>query len=419
MQILSVTGGAPLYGSIAVHGAKNSVLPILAAAVLCQSPCVLHNCPQIEDVATALEILQSLGCETARDGAALYIDARPMHGCAVPEALAGKMRSSVVFLGALTARMGEAEIALPGGCPLGARPVDLHRMALTAMGAEIILHEEKLSCRAAKLRPARIVLPFPSVGATENALLAATACDGTVVIENAAMEPEVTDLAGFLRSAGAEISGAGTRCLTVCGGRPLHGTTYTILPDRIETATYLCAAAACGGDVRLRRTDAATLRPVIDALCAAGCRIGKGHNELHILAPKKLSAPGKIITAPYPGFPTDAQALLMATLLRAQGESIFEERIFEDRMRHAREFCKMGADIRVEGRTAYVRGVERLCGAKLEAGDLRGGAALVIAALSAEGKSEVAGVKHIKRGYDKLEENLKNLGAAIKTVEIP
>lgn len=418
MQSLMITGGAPLYGSVAVHGAKNSVLPILAAAVLCQSPCVLHNCPQIEDVSTALEILTRLGCRVERQGSSLFVDARGLHACEVPPELARKMRSSVIFLGALAARTGEASVALPGGCPLGARPVDLHRMALEAMGAETTLDAETITCRMGKLHPAHIMLPFPSVGATENAMLAAMRCPGTVVIENAAREPEIADLAGFLRSAGAEIAGAGSGTITIEGGRPLHGTTYTILPDRIETATYLCAAATCGGDVTLRRTDGRTLIPVLDALRASGCNVEAQPNTLRIRAAGRRTAPGRIVTRPYPGFPTDAQALMMAAVLRARGETVFVENIFDDRLRHAAELRKMGADIRVEGNTALVRGVDVLRGAELHAGDLRGGAALVAAALSAEGNSLVTGVKHIKRGYDRLEENLKSLGAAIKTVEI-
>ena len=418
MQSLMITGGAPLIGSVAIHGAKNSVLPILAAAVLCQSPCVLHNCPQIEDVSTALSILRRLGCRVERQGSTIFVDPRGLYACEVPPELARKMRSSVIFLGALTARTGQAAVALPGGCPLGARPIDLHRMALEALGAETALDAGKITCRMKKSRPARITFPFPSVGATENAMLAAMGCRGTVVIENAAREPEIADLAGFLRSAGAEIRGIGSGTLTIEGGKPLHGTTYTILPDRIETATYLCAAAACGGDVTLRQTDGQTLLPVLDALRASGCTISERPGILRIRAEGRRTSPGRIVTRPYPGFPTDAQALMMAAVLRAEGETVFEETIFEDRLRHTAELQKMGAEICVQASTAIVRGVPVLHGATVQAGDLRGGAALVAAALSAEGNSQVLGVKHIKRGYDRLEENLKSLGAAIKTVEI-
>ena len=291
-------------------------------------------------------------------------------------------------------------------------------MALEARGAETALDAGKITCRMKTSRPARITFPFPSVGATENAMLAAMGCRGTVVLENAAREPEIADLAGFLRSAGAEIRGIGSGTLTIEGGKPLHGTDYTILPDRIETATYLGAAAACGGDVTLRQTDGQTLLPVLDALRASGCTISERPGILRIRAEGRRTSPGRIVTRPYPGFPTDAQALMMAAVLRAEGETVFVETIFEDRLRHTAELRKMGAEICVKGNAALVCGVPVLHGATVQAGDLRGGAALVAAALSAEGNSQVLGVKHIKRGYDRLEENLKSLGAAIKTVEI-
>ena len=390
MQILSVTGGAPLYGTVPIHGAKNSVLPILAAAVLCRSPCVLHNCPQIEDVDTALEILKCLGCRSERRGGSLFVDASGMDGCEIPVELAGKMRSSIVFLGPVLARRGKARLALPGGCPLGARPIDLHLMALRAMGAEVEMEGGHVCAKAQTLAPAKIALPFPSVGATENAMLAATGCTGCTEIWNAAREPEIVDLAGFLRSAGAEISGAGGGHITVCSG----------------------------GDVTLRQASAETCRPLIALLRESGCTIEERHDVLRISCAGRLKAPERVTTGPYPGFPTDAQAPLMAALLRAEGRTEFVETIFENRLRHAEQLRKMGADICVDGRKAVVTGVERLNGAELLAEDLRGGAALVIAALSAEGKSSVSGVKHIKRGYDRLEENLKSLGADIKTVEI-
>lgn len=417
MEIWSVSGGKRLSGEVAVHGAKNSALPILAAALLCREACVLHNCPQIEDVETSLAILRGLGAHVQRQGQTVHIHAQTLRGTRVPQALARKMRSSILFLGALMAREGEAEIALPGGCRLGARPIDLHLSALRKMGAEVTLEEETVMCRAARLNAAHIRLPFPSVGATENILLAATACRGTLTIENAALEPEIGDLIGFLRAAGAEISGAGTKTLTVQGGRPLRGAEYTILPDRIETASYLCAAAACGGDVTVQKTAPALLRPVLTALTAAGCTIAEKRDVLRIVSDGALRACGRIVTAPYPAFPTDAQAPLMAALLRAKGESVFEETIFEERFRHVPQLRKLGAEIRVKERCARVRGVKTLHGAALEAEDLRGGAALLVAALSAEGNSYISGVKHIKRGYAKLEENLNDLGAHIRVLD--
>lgn len=418
MEVLSVTGGAPLFGTIPVHGAKNSILPVLAAAVVCRSRCVLHNCPDIADVTNTIQILEYLGCSVRRTGGTLHVDTRSVTRCDVPLALAGRMRSSILFLGALTARTGCASIALPGGCPLGARPIDLHLRALRAMGAEVTPEDGRIDSRAERLHGACIALPIPSVGATENAILTALACPEPVRIENAAMEPEITDLIGFLRSAGAHIDGAGTAEITVHGGAALHGTTYTILPDRIETATYLCAAAACGGDVLLTRTEERTLLPVIDTLRAAGCDITSERGGLRLRRSGGLISPGRIETAPYPAFPTDAQAPVMAALLRAAGTTEFCETVFENRLRHAAQLRKTGAQITVDARCARVRGVERLHGAELLAEDLRGGAAMVVAALSAEGKSLIFGVKHIKRGYDNLEKMLRKLGAEIKYVEI-
>ncbi len=418
MQILSVCGGKPLEGCVPVSGAKNSVLPILAACTLCRGTCVLHNCPNISDVDDTLEILQSLGCRTARSGAALTVDAGGLTGWKIAPGYAGRLRSSVLFLGALLARTGQAQIALPGGCPLGKRPVDLHMMALQALGAQVWTDGTFLRCRAEQLTGGTIRLPFPSVGATENALLAAIGCAGRVRIENAAREPEIGDLVRFLRSAGAQIAQQ-DGVLEIDGGTTLHGTTFTVMPDRIETATYLCAAAACGGDVTLERTDGKTLLPVLDILEKSGCTITRSGDSLRLCSSGDLRAPERIATAPYPGFPTDAQAIMMAALLRARGRTVFEETVFEDRFRHVAQLRRMGAAVFSAGRTATLTGVSKLHGAEVGAEDLRGGAALVIAALMAKGKSSVFGVKHIKRGYDNLDGKLQILGADIKYVEIP
>ena len=417
MQILLVSGGAPLEGTLSIHGAKNSVLPILAACVLCDSPCVLHNCPDIDDVDNALLILQELGCSVRRAGGTLYIDPRGADGWEVSAGLAGKMRSSVIFLGALLARRRRARLYLPGGCPLGRRPIDLHVAALGRMGAEFCFREAEILCRAETLRGCTVRLDYPSVGATENALLAAMGCEGPTRLENAAREPEILDLVRFLQTAGAEIGMPEDGVLTVAGGLPLHGVTYSILPDRIETATYLCAAAACGGDVTLRRAREADLLPITQLLRDCGCRITAGSGILRIESTGRLRGAGLIRTAPYPGFPTDAQAPVMAALLRAEGETVFEETVFEERFRHVPELRKMGACIETSGRAARVTGVSRLTGAAVRAEDLRGGAALVIAAAAAEGKSAISGVQHIHRGYDHLEDNLKKLGARMKCVD--
>ena len=419
MPVLLVSKSPPLSGEVTVHGAKNSVLPILAATLLCRTPCVLHNCPDILDVTHALAILRSLGCASERRGASVYIDPRGCVGRSVPPELAASMRASSLFLGALLARCGEALLSLPGGCPIGARPVDYHLLAFRTLGAEVAQTDDTISCRARKLTGAQIILPGPSVGATENAMLAAVGADGTTVIENAACEPEIADLAGFLTACGAKIAGAGTRHISVEGGHPLTGATYTILPDRIETATFLCACAACGGELTLRRTDAQLAEPVLDALTQSGCRISCMHDTLRIRRDGPLTACGPVVSRPYPGFPTDAMPVLLAAQLRAQGQTAFTETIFENRFGYVKELGKLGAQLRQDGSTVRMHGAPQLHAAQLFAEDLRGGAALVLAAMQAEGESAIFGVKHIERGYDTLETALQSAGARLKTVEIP
>ena len=419
MEQLLITGGARLSGTVRIHGAKNSVLPILAACCLCSSPCVLHNCPDIEDVTTALEILQCLGCRTQRDGSTLLIDPAGLQSCRVEKQLAGKMRSSIMFLGPLLSKFSRAELALPGGCPLGDRPIDLHIKALSNLGARFSMQSGALEAVWPERRDGVIDLPIPSVGATENILLACAQGKRTVQLRGAAREPEITDLIGFLRAAGAKITGAGSSKLTITGTQQLHGATYTILPDRMEAATYLCMTAACGGEVELLRCDRRLLAPVLARLQDAGCEICCASDKILIRSSKALTAIPEVKTAPYPGFPTDAQAVLMAAVLKARGESVFWETVFARRFLHVPEFQKLGANITVEGQRAVVRGVKALHGAALRAADLRGAAALIAAALSAEGQSTISGLHHLRRGYDHLEQNLKNLGANIKSVDIP
>lgn len=419
MKKLLIEGPARLSGTVRIHGAKNSILPVLVACCLCSSPCVLHNCPDIEDVRTALQILETLGCKTKREGSTLLIDPAGFCRWKIEKRLAGKMRSSILFLGPLLARFERAELALPGGCPLGDRPIDLHVKALSKLGARFCFEGGEISAGWPDRRGGRIELPIPSVGATENILLACALGTQEVTIKGAAREPEITDLIGFLRAAGADISGAGTGELTIRGVSKLHGATYTILPDRIETATFLCMAAGCGGEVELQRCDGRLLRPVIEALRAAGCEIESEASRIFLRSSGALFSVPPVTTAPYPGFPTDAQAVLMAAVLKAKGESVFHETIFERRFLHVPELRKLGADITLCDQAALVRGVSELHGAKLHAEDLRGAAALVAAALTAEGESELTGLAHLMRGYCGLEENLKNLGAAIKSVDIP
>ena len=413
MQCYQICGARPLGGETFVSGAKNAVLPILAACTLCRGPCVLHNCPEIADVDTTLAMLRSLGAETARSGSTLVVDASRLSGCTLPSALAAKLRSSVLFAGALLAAAGRAKIPLPGGCPLGKRPIDLHLSAFQKMGAAYSVNDGYYEITWESPHASVIEFPTVSVGATENAVLAALGYPGETTIKNAATEPEITDFLNFLRSAGAQIRGAGTREIQVVGGRPLGSTTYSVLPDRIETATFLFAACGCGGEVFLRRTDIRALQSVVELLRQMGCEIAEEQNAVRLRRTQALRALPDIKTAIYPGFPTDCQAPLTAALLRAEGESRIEETIFEDRFHHVPELQKIGAALRVDGNVVKIEGRRSLRGAELTAHDLRGGAALVLAAMQAEGESRIFGLQHIDRGYEHFENKLRALGAEI------
>ena len=415
MSTYIVEGGRPLEGSVEVHGAKNSVLPILAACLLAPGECVIRNCPDLSDVRASLDILRRLGCRAERQGEAVVVDASAPTGWDVPDALMREMRSSVIFLGAILGRMGRAELCAPGGCELGPRPIDLHLAAIRALGGAVEERGGVLRC-AGRLRGADIVLSLPSVGATENAMLAAVSAAGETTITNAAREPEIVDLQDFLTALGARVRGAGSSVITVEGGAPLHGGSYTVPADRIVAATYLAAAGCAGGDVELTGVDWRRLSTVTAVLREAGCRVASTPDAIRITARGPLRGVPPVRTAPYPGFPTDAQPPLMAALAGSRGCTVFVENIFESRYRHVDELSRMGADIRVEGRVAVVYGVPRLHGAKVRAADLRGGAALVVAALGAEGESTVSGVRHMDRGYQSLEGDLSALGASIRRV---
>ena len=417
MRYLSVRGAAPLRGELTVQSAKNSVLPILAATLLSGESCRIRRCPRLSDVENAAAILRHLGASVIWDGGDLVIDTAAAEGFDIPEDMMRAMRSSVIFLGAILARCGRAALSYPGGCELGPRPIDLHLSGLRALGAEIDDTGGTLHCKAAKLTGREIVLGFPSVGATENLMLAACGAEGVTVLSNAAREPEIEDLQGFLNTCGAEITGAGTSTVVIRGGRPLHGGTYTILPDRIAAATYLCGAASAGGEVFLRDAREEHLSAVTAVLREAGCDVTGGSAGIVCRRTRRLTAPRPIRTAPYPGFPTDAQAILMAALLRCRGAAVFEENLFSSRYRHVDELARMGADIRVSGRTAVVLGVERLHGAAVRCTDLRGGAALCAAALAAEGETSISDITHIDRGYQSIEDDLAALGADIRRVE--
>ena len=418
MSVFQIQGGRPLSGSVRVQGAKNSVLPILAAALLAPGVSVIHNCPRLTDVDYTLDILRYLGCRADREGDTVTVDASAPTGCEVPDDLMRQMRSSVVFLGPVLGRMGRAELSYPGGCELGPRPIDLHLMALRALGAEIDDRGGRISCRG-KLRGADIMLSIPSVGATENAMLAAVAAEGTTTITNAAREPEIVDLQAFLNALGADVQGAGSSMIVIRGGGPLHGGEHTVIADRIAAATYLSAVACAGGEAEVTGVDWRHLSTVTAVLSEAGCRVTSGHNAVSVSAPERLRAVRPVRTAPYPGFPTDAQAIVMAVLCRAEGATVFAENMFDSRYRHVGELIRMGADIRVEGHVAVVYGVPTLFGARVAASDLRGGAALTIAGLGALGETVVSGLSHLDRGYEDLPGVLRALGAdVVRTEEI-
>ncbi len=414
MSIWHIYGGNRLTGSTRVQGAKNAVLPIMAASVLSGGETVLHNVPDLRDVTTTLRILQHLGCTAVRDGDTVRIDSRGMRCDFIPHALMRELRSSVIFLGAILARFGTARLSMPGGCELGPRPVNLHLDALRALGTEVTERGGDIICQAHALQGRRILLPFPSVGATENAMLAACAAAGETVICNAAREPEIADLQCYLRKLGADISGAGTSTVTISGFRPRPFVEHTIMPDRIVAATILCAAAACGGEVELQDVDPAHFSTVLASLSEAGCAIITTASAVRLTSDGQLTAPRPVVTQPYPGFPTDAQPPLMAACLRAKGTTVFTENIFTNRYRHAEEFRRLGAAVSIEGRVAYVTGVERLTGAPLTASDLRGGAAMLVAGLCAEGATELFDDGYIDRGYDRFDACLSALGADVR-----
>lgn len=419
MSVWHIAGGNRLSGSVTVQGAKNAVLPIMAASVLAPGETELLNVPTLRDVNTTIRILRGLGCSVEREGDAVYIDSRPMSRSEIPHSLMRELRSSVIFLGALLARCGHARLSMPGGCELGPRPIDLHLMALRALGAEIDERGGDLICSAPSgLRGAGIALPMPSVGATENAMLAACAAEGKTVIMNAAREPEITELQTFLQTLGADVTGAGSATVRVRGKKlePFR-VGHRIMPDRIVSSTLLCACAAAGGDVELRAVEPRHFSTVLHSLSECGCDIMSNSSSVRLRSGGNLKAPMPVITGPYPGFPTDAQPLMLAACLKARGTSVFVENVFQNRFRFTEELQRLGARIHTEGRVAVVTGVEVLHGAPTVATDLRGGAALMIAALSAEGETDILDSGHVERGYESFDERLAALGADIRLSE--
>ncbi len=419
MKNIVINGGRRLDGSVQLQGSKNSALPILAATVAVCGTSVIHNCPDLTDISAALKILRHLGCKTKREGHTVIVDASGACSFDIPEKLMREMRSSIVFLGALIARFGRASVTPPGGCEIGLRPIDLHLASLKGMGAEIEEKNGRLEFSAkGGVKGTHISLSFPSVGATENIMLASMAADGETVITNAAREPEIVDLADFLNRCGARIRGAGQSVIHISPAKSLLPAEHTIIPDRIVASTYMACAASAGGTVAVNGIIREHLTPVISVFESAGCNVMLSGRELIIRAPRRLSRIRYMRTMPYPGFPTDSQAIIMAMLATANGTSVITEKIFENRFRHVPELVKMGADIRVEnGCVAVVEGVERLRGANVAATDLRGGCALAVAALGAEGETVISNIYHIDRGCENFESGLSRLGADVKRIQ--
>ncbi|MBE3579494.1 MAG: UDP-N-acetylglucosamine 1-carboxyvinyltransferase [Caldanaerobacter subterraneus] len=413
MGKFKINGGKRLYGEVEVHGAKNSILPILAATILNEGVSVIHNCPRLKDVDSMIEILEHIGCKIDFNWREIVVDASNVKDSEIPDNLMRTMRSSIFLMGALIARNKKAFISFPGGCDIGHRPIDLHLKGLKKLGVEIEESYGYIRCKGVRVRGNEIHLDLPSVGATENIMLAATLADGITVIRNAAKEPEIEDLQNFLNSMGARITGAGTNTIVIEGVKKLHDTEYTIIPDRIVAGTYLCAAAMTRGELTVVKALKEHLEPLISKLKETGCELKTGNDYIKITCNKRPKAVDIIVTLPYPGFPTDLQPQIVSVLSIAEGTSIVTETIFDNRFKYTEELVRMGADIKVEGRVAVIRGVDKITGAKVLAKDLRGGVALVIAGLGAEGPTVVEGAEHIDRGYESLEKALKSVGADI------
>lgn len=413
MDKLLIEGGARLSGEVAISGAKNAALPILCAALLTAEPVTFTNVPQLKDIGTLLALLGQMGVKVERAGDTVTLDASGLNNPVAPYEMVKTMRASILVLGPLVARCGEARVSLPGGCAIGARPVDQHIKGLQAMGAEVRVEHGYVHAIVPRLKGARLFTDMVTVTGTENLMMAAALADGETVIENAAREPEVVDLANCLVAMGAQISGAGSDVIRIRGVERLHGATHRIMPDRIETGTYLCAAAVTGGSVRLTGTSSCYLDAVIDKLMDAGCEVVSERDAISLSAPARLNAVS-LRTAPYPAFPTDMQAQFMAINCVANGVAMIRETIFENRFMHAVELQRLGADIRIDGNTAVVQGVARLEGATVMATDLRASASLVVAGLVAEGETTIERIYHLDRGYERLEDKLAALGAKVR-----
>lgn len=418
MDKYMIEGGRRLYGSVRAQSAKNSVLPLFAASILTDKPVTIRESPAISDALCMAQILRELGADVRFHGNDVTIDSSNACSHEISSSLTKELRSSVFMLGSLLTRFHRALIAYPGGCDIGLRPIDLHLNALKLLGVDIIEREGYILCKCDKLRGAEILLDFPSVGATENILLAAVMAEGRTVLQGAAKEPEIVDLQKFLNAMGAKIAGAGTDVIEIEGVKKLGGVSYKPVKDRIEAGTFLIACAACGGEVEVVGVKADNIGLLLHKLRENGCKIHIKNDRIRITSNGRLRCNRRIETMPFPGFPTDLQAQTTALNASCEGGALIVENLFETRFKYVPELQKMGADIEVKGRNAFVRGVPKLHGASLVAGDLRGGAALVIAALGAEGVSEVLDLSHIDRGYSDLQGKLKSLGAEIKRVRV-
>lgn len=408
-----IEGTYSLDGEISVQGAKNAVLPILAATIINGGRNILHNCPKLRDVEKTVDVIRALGCRVVHLGNTIIVDSSTMDEIVIEESLMRQMRSSIIFLGAIIARCGEAVVSMPGGCEIGMRPIDLHLKGLRELGVNITEENGYIICRADSLKGAKVHLDFPSVGATENIMLAAVKAKGSTVITNAAREPEIVDLQRFLCRMGANVKGAGTSTICIEGGETLYGIDYTIMPDRIAAGTYLACCGTTGGKINLKNVNSQDMISIIDLLERMGAKIKYTKNNIYMSSPKRLKSPGTIRTMPYPGFPTDMQSPFLAMACTASGATVVVETIFENRFRNAEELLRMGADVRVDGKSCVVIGVKRLHGASVCAGELRGGASLVVAGLGAEGITQVSNIGYIDRGYEDFDKNLSACGAHI------
>ncbi|MCD9024427.1 UDP-N-acetylglucosamine 1-carboxyvinyltransferase [Cohnella silvisoli] len=413
MDNLVIEGGHPLSGTIRIHGAKNAALPILAASLLAEGKVTIRNVPRLLDIEVMLDILRDLGCKARHQDTVVTVETAVATSSHIPETLMRKMRSSVFLMGPLLARFGEVQLYQPGGCAIGERKIDLHLRGLAALGANIEEKGSRIVCSARRLKGAEISLDFPSVGATENIMMAAVLAQGRTTIIGAAREPEIQDLQQFLNEMGAQVQGAGTDMLTIDGVNSLRGCDFEVIPDRIVTGTVMVAAAATRGEVTLENTQPSHLTSLVHVLRRAGVQIEVGNDIINVGAYKRPLAVDRIVTSPYPAFPTDLQAQVMTLLSLADGVSLMKETVFEGRFKHVDELCRMGADIRVDLNNAFIRGVPQLYGTTVEATDLRAGAALVIAGLAAQGLTVVEQVHHIDRGYDRIEEMFRQIGGKI------